>query len=109
MWKSLNFFEFHNDLAFVLFKFGHDHNLIGFGGKACLRFEGEQNNNNLKIKISKWDFSLNKCCLIQIYDIYYENLLQFSERVTYNGHDMNEFVPQRTAGYINQYDVHIGL
>ena len=35
--------------------------------------------------------------------------LQFSGRVTYNGHDMNEFVPQRTAAaYISQHDLHIG-
>ncbi|KAJ1688214.1 hypothetical protein LUZ63_019604 [Rhynchospora breviuscula] len=29
-------------------------------------------------------------------------------RVTYNGHEMNEFVPERTAAYISQYDLHIG-
>ncbi|KAH9609119.1 hypothetical protein KSS87_004485, partial [Heliosperma pusillum] len=34
--------------------------------------------------------------------------LKVSGRVTYNGHDMNEFVPQRTAAYISQDDVHIG-
>ncbi|KAK7325201.1 hypothetical protein VNO77_29359 [Canavalia gladiata] len=34
--------------------------------------------------------------------------LQVSGRVTYNGHTMNEFVPQRTAAYISQHDVHIG-
>ncbi|KAF5453196.1 hypothetical protein F2P56_028115, partial [Juglans regia] len=34
--------------------------------------------------------------------------LKFSGRVTYNGHDMNEFVPQRTAAYISQFDLHIG-
>ncbi|PON89425.1 ABC type transporter protein [Trema orientale] len=34
--------------------------------------------------------------------------LEFSGRVTYNGHGMNEFVPQRTAAYISQHDVHIG-
>jgi ABC-type multidrug transport system ATPase subunit len=28
--------------------------------------------------------------------------------VTYNGHEMNEFVPQRTAAYVDQYDLHIG-
>ncbi|KAI9160500.1 hypothetical protein LWI28_008724 [Acer negundo] len=28
--------------------------------------------------------------------------------VTYNGHGMHEFVPQRTAAYISQHDVHIG-
>ncbi|XP_059644555.1 pleiotropic drug resistance protein 1 isoform X2 [Cornus florida] len=29
-------------------------------------------------------------------------------RVTYNGHEMDEFVPQRTSAYISQYDLHIG-
>ncbi|XP_020688883.1 ABC transporter G family member 44 [Dendrobium catenatum] len=28
-------------------------------------------------------------------------------KVTYNGHEMDEFVPQRTAAYISQQDVHI--
>ncbi|KAL5701727.1 transcription factor [Ranunculus cassubicifolius] len=34
--------------------------------------------------------------------------LKVSGRITYNGHEMNEFVPQRTSAYISQYDVHIG-
>ncbi|KAI8544376.1 hypothetical protein RHMOL_Rhmol08G0291700 [Rhododendron molle] len=34
--------------------------------------------------------------------------LDFSGSVTYNGHGMNEFVPQRTAAYISQHDLHIG-
>ncbi|KAK4252850.1 hypothetical protein QN277_010993 [Acacia crassicarpa] len=34
--------------------------------------------------------------------------LKTSGRVTYNGHEMKEFVPQRTAAYISQHDVHIG-
>ncbi|PON66385.1 ABC transporter-like [Parasponia andersonii] len=34
--------------------------------------------------------------------------LKVSGNVTYNGHGMNEFVPQRTAAYISQHDVHIG-
>ncbi|XP_024964759.1 pleiotropic drug resistance protein 1-like isoform X3 [Cynara cardunculus var. scolymus] len=34
--------------------------------------------------------------------------LQVSGRVTYNGHEMGEFVPQRTSAYISQYDLHIG-
>ncbi|KAK7349157.1 hypothetical protein VNO77_06301 [Canavalia gladiata] len=33
--------------------------------------------------------------------------LKVSGRVTYNGHGMDEFVPQRTAAYISQHDVHI--
>ncbi|XP_019425122.1 PREDICTED: pleiotropic drug resistance protein 1-like [Lupinus angustifolius] len=34
--------------------------------------------------------------------------LKVSGRVTYNGYGMDEFVPQRTAAYISQHDVHIG-
>ncbi|XP_073296856.1 pleiotropic drug resistance protein 1-like [Primulina huaijiensis] len=34
--------------------------------------------------------------------------LKFSGMVTYNGHSMEEFVPQRTAAYISQHDVHLG-
>ncbi|XP_057539271.1 pleiotropic drug resistance protein 1-like isoform X1 [Amaranthus tricolor] len=34
--------------------------------------------------------------------------LKFSGSVTYNGHTMNEFVPQRSAAYISQHDVHTG-
>ncbi|CAA0839121.1 ABC transporter G family member 40 [Striga hermonthica] len=34
--------------------------------------------------------------------------LKFSGSVSYNGHKLNEFVPQRTAAYISQHDVHIG-
>ncbi|KAM6585867.1 hypothetical protein CsatB_012869 [Cannabis sativa] len=38
----------------------------------------------------------------------YINIFEFSGRVTYNGHDMDEFIPRRTAAYISQYDEHIG-
>ncbi|KAK5830953.1 hypothetical protein PVK06_014748 [Gossypium arboreum] len=34
--------------------------------------------------------------------------LKFSGSVTYNGHTMKEFVPQRTAAYISQHDLHLG-
>ncbi|XP_057969768.1 pleiotropic drug resistance protein 1-like [Malania oleifera] len=34
--------------------------------------------------------------------------LKFSGRVTYNGHGLHEFVPQRTAAYISQHDLHLG-
>jgi ABC-type multidrug transport system ATPase subunit len=34
--------------------------------------------------------------------------LRVSGKVTYNGHGMNEFVPERTAAYISQHDLHIG-
>ncbi|XP_020591940.1 ABC transporter G family member 44-like [Phalaenopsis equestris] len=34
--------------------------------------------------------------------------LKVSGNVTYNGHTMDEFVPQRTAAYISQHDLHLG-
>ncbi|PON57941.1 ABC type transporter protein [Parasponia andersonii] len=34
--------------------------------------------------------------------------LKFSGRVTYNGHGMEEFIPERTSAYISQHDLHIG-
>ncbi|KAF2320725.1 hypothetical protein GH714_030348 [Hevea brasiliensis] len=34
--------------------------------------------------------------------------LKFSGRVNYNGHGMEEFIPQRTSAYISQCDLHIG-
>ncbi|KAB5513950.1 hypothetical protein DKX38_027856 [Salix brachista] len=34
--------------------------------------------------------------------------LKSSGSVTYNGHEMTEFVPQRTSAYISQHDLHIG-
>ncbi|KAI8558577.1 hypothetical protein RHMOL_Rhmol04G0105600 [Rhododendron molle] len=34
--------------------------------------------------------------------------LKVSGRVTYNGHGMDEFVPQRTSAYISQHDLHMG-
>ncbi|CBI20978.3 hypothetical protein VitviT2T_004741 [Vitis vinifera] len=34
--------------------------------------------------------------------------LKLSGRVSYNGHGMDEFVPQRSSAYISQYDLHIG-
>ena len=34
--------------------------------------------------------------------------LKFTGRVTYNGHGMEEFVPQRTSAYVSQHDLHIG-
>lgn len=33
--------------------------------------------------------------------------LRMLGRVTYNGHDLKEFVPQRTAAYVSQRDLHI--
>ncbi|CAN8270209.1 unnamed protein product [Cochlearia groenlandica] len=35
--------------------------------------------------------------------------LKVRGRVTYNGHGLNEIVPQKTSAYISQNDVHIGV
>ncbi|MQM12357.1 hypothetical protein Taro_045274 [Colocasia esculenta] len=34
--------------------------------------------------------------------------LQMSGSITYNGHRLNEFVPQRTEAYVSQQDSHVG-
>ncbi|PWA43763.1 ABC transporter G family member 37 [Artemisia annua] len=34
--------------------------------------------------------------------------LTISGKVTYNGHELHEFVPEKTSAYISQHDVHIG-
>ncbi|CAO2175421.1 unnamed protein product [Urochloa humidicola] len=36
-----------------------------------------------------------------------DNDLKVTGKVTYNGHEMTEFVPERTAAYISQHDLHI--
>ncbi|KAI3468295.1 hypothetical protein Pfo_024958 [Paulownia fortunei] len=34
--------------------------------------------------------------------------LEVLGRITYNGHQMDEFIPQRTSAYIGQHDLHLG-
>eukprot|EP01018_Ginkgo_biloba_P031439 Gb_04571 [translate_table: standard] len=34
--------------------------------------------------------------------------LKVKGNITYNGHQLDEFVPQKTSGYVSQYDLHIG-
>lgn len=34
--------------------------------------------------------------------------LEVSGKVTYNGHEMHEFVPERTCAYISQRDLQMG-
>ncbi|BBM99977.1 ATP-binding cassette, subfamily G (WHITE), member 2, PDR [Marchantia polymorpha subsp. ruderalis] len=36
-----------------------------------------------------------------------DDSLKVSGRVTYNGHEMTEFVPQKTSAYISQHDFHV--
>ncbi|KAF2609140.1 hypothetical protein F2Q68_00044859 [Brassica cretica] len=36
-----------------------------------------------------------------------ENNLKCSGEISYNGHRLDEFVPQKTSAYISQYDLHI--
>jgi ABC-type multidrug transport system ATPase subunit len=37
-----------------------------------------------------------------------DNSLKVKGSVTYNGHTLKEFVPQKTAAYISQNDLHMG-
>lgn len=34
--------------------------------------------------------------------------LKVSGKISYNGHSFNEFVPQKTAAYVSQNDLHVG-
>ncbi|CAA6670849.1 unnamed protein product [Spirodela intermedia] len=34
--------------------------------------------------------------------------VKVSGKITYNGHGLDEFVPERTSAYVSQYDIHIG-
>lgn len=34
--------------------------------------------------------------------------VQVSGKITYCGHELNEFIPQRTCAYISQHDLHYG-
>ncbi|CAN8269239.1 unnamed protein product [Cochlearia groenlandica] len=38
-----------------------------------------------------------------------DSSLKVKGRVSYNGHELKEFVPQKTSAYISQKDVHIGV
>ena len=33
---------------------------------------------------------------------------QVRGEITYNGHKLDEFVPQKTSAYISQHDLHVG-
>lgn len=35
-------------------------------------------------------------------------VIQVEGEVKYNGHALNEFVPERTSTYISQHDTHVG-
>jgi ABC-type multidrug transport system ATPase subunit len=55
---------------------------------------------------SKYQSVLSASCLWAI--PYMASHMQVKGKVTYNGHEMTEFVPERTAAYISQDDLHIG-
>ncbi|KAJ4809489.1 ABC transporter G family member 36 [Rhynchospora pubera] len=49
-----------------------------------------------------------KTTLLQVLAGELDSGLKMSGEITYNGHGMDEFVAQRTAAYISQYDTHLG-
>ncbi|CAH8363125.1 unnamed protein product [Eruca vesicaria subsp. sativa] len=51
--------------------------------------------------------SSGKSTLLKVLSGKIESGLKCTGKVTYNGHEMHEFVPERTAAYISQYDVHL--
>ncbi|KVH92050.1 AAA+ ATPase domain-containing protein [Cynara cardunculus var. scolymus] len=51
--------------------------------------------------------SSGKTTLLQALAGKLDSSLKVEGKVTYNGHSLNEFVPQRTSAYVSQDDVHI--
>ena len=58
---------------------------------------------------------IHSCSCISIYSFIFSICLlitwtysQVSGKVTYCGHELNEFIPQRTCAYISQHDLHHG-
>lgn len=37
----------------------------------------------------------------------FHNVQQASGEISYNGHKLDEFVPQKTSAYVSQNDVHV--
>ncbi|TYI71637.1 hypothetical protein E1A91_D07G002700v1 [Gossypium mustelinum] len=67
---------------------------------------------NIKQRIDRLTLLLGppgsgKTTLLQALTGKLDPLVKFSGKVTYNGHEMHEFVPQRTSAYISQYDIHL--
>ncbi|KAH9617721.1 hypothetical protein KSS87_018667, partial [Heliosperma pusillum] len=49
-----------------------------------------------------------KTTLLQVLAGHLNKDLKISGRTTYNGHEMDDFVAQRTSAYVSQHDSHIG-
>ncbi|WRX34809.1 ABC transporter-like [Theobroma cacao] len=82
-----------NDIAPRASKLGQDHIIVGVGWQAWQR---------LKVKfIDKGITPTILQAKAGFYDV-------VSGGITYNGHGLKEFVPQRTSAYISQHDLHIG-
>lgn len=83
----------------------------GCGKTTLLKALSGNLENNLKVHIMKADsFSV----FISINFIYCRFMKcmpflfpQCSGEISYNGHRLDEFVPQKTSAYISQYDLHI--
>ena len=91
-----------NGAAFRSSEFWENNFTSSFGRKTWIRFTGKW-----KLK-AIFEQILNFFCLI-VYDSYqHVTKLKVSGKITYNGRELNEFVPQRTSLYISQYDNHMG-
>ncbi|MBA0603983.1 hypothetical protein Godav_016677, partial [Gossypium davidsonii] len=63
--------------------------------------------DSLKLTLLLGPPGSGKTTLLQALTGKLDPLVKFSGKVTYNGHEMHEFVPQRTSAYISQYDIHL--
>ncbi|OEL37706.1 ABC transporter G family member 37 [Dichanthelium oligosanthes] len=72
-------------------RIGENHIAQGIGWKARLRAQGQY------LVYSKWHIYMS-----------WDSLFQVSGKITYNGREMDEFVPERIAAYVSQDDLHSG-
>ena len=80
----------------------------GCGKTTLLKALSGNLENNLKVEMMKaysflFNYFLCYRCMKSVPFLF----LQCSDEISYNGHRLDEFVPQKTSAYISQYDLHI--
>ena len=83
------------------------HQVAGFWNKHAFNHALNQTSNQLK-QMSDDHSSCKVYVCVCIQHVHKScNAVQTHGTITYNGHSYKEFIPQRTAAYINQTDTHL--
>lgn len=94
-----------NDIAFRPAKLWKNHIAASFGWKTWLRFKSKKTKFHWFVFGSSFRHFFH---VVILHESWWGKKIQVSGSLTYNGHGMKEFVPQRTSAYISQHDLHIG-